>query len=106
MCWLQNIFGGGIHFDAALAALRPTGRIAVCGNISKYGENSSKSSIGSSPENIYLGQMIGGSTRIEGFSANSWIRGAKRAPWLKDQFSRPTTDRRLVVVGRGLAFRG
>lgn len=29
---------GGIHFEAAMACLRPQGRVAICGTISSYNE--------------------------------------------------------------------
>jgi len=52
---------GGAHLEAAIAALRPFGRIAICGMISIY--NSDKPVPG--PSNLAM--LVGKSARMEGF---------------------------------------
>jgi NADPH-dependent curcumin reductase CurA len=34
--YFENV--GGMHFEAAMTALRPHGRVAVCGGIARYNE--------------------------------------------------------------------
>ncbi|CAE7557797.1 P2 [Symbiodinium microadriaticum] len=66
--YFENV--GGIHFDAALACLRPHGRIAVCGGISHYNEKPDLNLI-NPMELIYSFQ------RIEGFMFIPWLTGKK-----------------------------
>ena len=68
---------GGIHFEAAMTALRPHGRIAVCGVISKY--NDAERSF----NKIDIGSMIYSFQRIEGFVATPWLR-RQRGDFLRD----------------------
>jgi len=68
---------GGIHFEAAMTALRPHGRIAVCGVISKY--NDAELSF----NKIDIGSMIYSFQRIEGFVASPWLR-RQRGDFLRD----------------------
>jgi NADPH-dependent curcumin reductase CurA len=51
---------GGAHLDAAVGALRPFGRIAICGMISAYNAD------GPQPGPNLI-QLVGRSARIEGF---------------------------------------
>lgn len=69
--YFENV--GGIHFDAAFAALRPYGRIAVCGCISGYNEKEAKKN------EINIGAMIYTFQRIEGFLSTPYITGQKCA---------------------------
>jgi len=67
--YFENV--GGVHFEAALAALRPRGRIAVCGCISGYNAKES-------PKNrLSIGQLIYTFQRIEGFVCMPWLSGQK-----------------------------
>ena len=82
--YFENV--GGYHFEAAMATLRPKGRIAVCGSISTYNYES-----GTAPlNNINISQMIYTSQRIEGFVCMPWLSGARGAfladmsKWFKD----------------------
>lgn len=52
---IRNV--GGYHFQAAMALLRPHGRIAVCGGISRYNENITYEP-GTGPNTIMTTQMI------------------------------------------------
>jgi NADPH-dependent curcumin reductase CurA len=52
---------GGAHLEAAINALRPFGRIAICGMISLY--NSERATPG--PSNLVM--LVGKSARMEGF---------------------------------------
>ena len=54
---------GGAHLEAALGALRPFGRIAICGMISQY--NDERPAPG--PRNVVA--LVGKSARMEGFLA-------------------------------------
>lgn len=56
---------GGPHLEAALGALRPHGRIAICGMISQY--NAETPAAG--PRNLAL--LVGRSGRMEGFLVSS-----------------------------------
>jgi len=78
--YFENV--GGDHFTAALNNIRPKGRIAVCGAISRY------SSTDSSPptESLFLGQIIYTQVRIEGFLCGDWLSG-KRGNFLQDMSS-------------------
>lgn len=80
--YFENV--GGIHFDAAMATLRPHGRVAVCGAISGYNEKEG-------PKNsLYIGQLIYTFQRIEGFVCMPWLTGAKgnflgdMSRWIKE----------------------
>uniref|UniRef100_A0A7S2BSP8 Enoyl reductase (ER) domain-containing protein n=1 Tax=Florenciella parvula TaxID=236787 RepID=A0A7S2BSP8_9STRA len=67
--YFENV--GGYHFEAAMATLRPKGRIAVCGSISTYNYES-----GTAPlNNINISQMIYTFQRIEGFVCMPWLTG-------------------------------
>ncbi len=59
---------GGVHFEAAMTALRPHGRIAVCGKISNYNDAEK------AYNKIDIGQMIYSYQRIEGFVAARYMR--------------------------------
>jgi len=67
--YFENV--GGIHFTAALASLRPYGRVAVCGQISEY--NNEKAA----PCEVFPMKMIYTFQRIEGFMCSPWLSGAK-----------------------------
>ncbi|MCC6917991.1 MAG: NADP-dependent oxidoreductase [Alphaproteobacteria bacterium] len=54
---------GGAHLEAAIAALRPFGRVAICGMISIYNE----AALPPGPANLVT--IVGKSARIEGFLA-------------------------------------
>lgn len=73
--YFENV--GGVFFESALAALRPHGRIAVCGCISGYNAKERPMS------KLYIGQMIYTFQRIEGFVCSPWLRG-ERGNFLKD----------------------
>lgn len=67
--YFENV--GGMHFEAALATLRPGGRIAVCGCISSYSDAQPK------PCAIHPMQLIYNQQRIEGFVCSAWLSGKK-----------------------------
>jgi NADPH-dependent curcumin reductase CurA len=75
---------GGIHFEAAMATLRPHGRVAVCGGISEY--NAAEKV----PQKFYPMQLIYSFQRVEGFMCMPWLSGAKgnflkdMSQWLKE----------------------
>eukprot|EP00599_Poterioochromonas_sp_BG-1_P007539 CAMPEP_0173135316 /NCGR_PEP_ID=MMETSP1105-20130129/1822_1 /TAXON_ID=2985 /ORGANISM="Ochromonas sp., Strain BG-1" /LENGTH=351 /DNA_ID=CAMNT_0014047297 /DNA_START=114 /DNA_END=1169 /DNA_ORIENTATION=+ len=73
--YFENV--GGIHFEAALACLRPFGRIAVCGWISEY-NNRVMAPIPLAPFGMIYNQY-----RIEGFICARWLHGQK-GNFLKD----------------------
>ena len=73
--YYENV--GGVHFESAMTALRPHGRIAVCGVISKYNEAEA------APNKIDIGSMIYTFQRIEGFVATPWLR-RERGDFLRD----------------------
>ena len=82
--YFENV--GGMHFDAAFAALRPGGRIAVCGAIAGYNH-----ARGTAPTNVIdITKMIYTRQRIEGFVCHPWLTGAKgnflpdMAKWLSE----------------------
>jgi hypothetical protein len=62
---------GGAHFEAAMAVLRPHGRVAVCGGIAHYNAGERQ------PERIFPTDMIYTFQRIEGFTCMPWLSGAK-----------------------------
>lgn len=67
--YFENV--GGMHFDAAMEALRPHGRVAVCGQISEYNaKEPAKSSF-----NVM--KMIYTSQRVEGFLSTTWLNGSR-----------------------------
>jgi len=75
--YFENV--GGMHFEAAMSTLRPHGRIAVCGCISRYNDAS-----GTAPLNtIDISQMIYTFQRVEGFVCMPYLSGAKMN-FLKD----------------------
>mmetsp|Transcript_8608 Transcript_8608/g.10028 ORF Transcript_8608/g.10028 Transcript_8608/m.10028 type:complete len:358 (+) Transcript_8608:85-1158(+) len=84
---------GGMHFQVAMSALRPKGRIAICGCIANY-NNASASVDGqqTSPvlNHINIGAMIYSAQRIEGFMCRPWLSGQKgnflsdMAKWLHE----------------------
>eukprot|EP00595_Chromulina_sp_UTEXLB2642_P000138 CAMPEP_0196762350 /NCGR_PEP_ID=MMETSP1095-20130614/1761_1 /TAXON_ID=96789 ORGANISM="Chromulina nebulosa, Strain UTEXLB2642" /NCGR_SAMPLE_ID=MMETSP1095 /ASSEMBLY_ACC=CAM_ASM_000446 /LENGTH=293 /DNA_ID=CAMNT_0042113017 /DNA_START=34 /DNA_END=912 /DNA_ORIENTATION=- len=63
--YFENV--GGIHFEAALNSLRVRGRIAVCGTISDYNSDYSKSF-----SKIIPIKMVYSQQRIEGFMCAEW----------------------------------
>lgn len=67
--YFENV--GGIHCEAAFAALGKGGRIAVCGGISKYNQKDPV------PEKLNVSQMIYQFQRIEGFMCAPWLFGGK-----------------------------
>ena len=73
--YFENV--GGSHFEAAMACLRPKGRVAVCGTISQYNS--------ADPEKVSLNpaQMIYTGQRIEGFISSTWLSG-KQGDFLGD----------------------
>eukprot|EP00592_Proboscia_alata_P009458 CAMPEP_0194361478 /NCGR_PEP_ID=MMETSP0174-20130528/9062_1 /TAXON_ID=216777 /ORGANISM="Proboscia alata, Strain PI-D3" /LENGTH=381 /DNA_ID=CAMNT_0039133707 /DNA_START=32 /DNA_END=1177 /DNA_ORIENTATION=- len=92
--YFENV--GGMHFEVAMSALRPKGRIAVCGCIANY-NNSSANADGqqTSPggavfNRINIGAMIYSAQRIEGFVCMPWLTGQKgnflsdMAKWLHE----------------------
>eukprot|EP00992_Anisonema_acinus_P001545 TRINITY_DN10491_c3_g1_i1.p1 TRINITY_DN10491_c3_g1~~TRINITY_DN10491_c3_g1_i1.p1 ORF type:complete len:349 (-),score=75.89 TRINITY_DN10491_c3_g1_i1:102-1148(-) len=80
--YYENV--GGSHFEAAMANLRPHGRVAVCGIISTYNDAVR------TPSPLNLGQMIYTFQRIEGFVCWPWLTGQKgsflkdMSGWLRD----------------------
>lgn len=73
--YYENV--GGVHFESAMTALRPHGRVAVCGVISKYNDAEA------SRNKIDIGAMIYTFQRIEGFVATPWLR-RERGDFLRD----------------------
>jgi NADPH-dependent curcumin reductase CurA len=63
--YFENV--GGMHFEAAMATLRPRGRVAVCGQISEY--NSAVPALCA----FNPLQMVYTSQRIEGFVSFDWL---------------------------------
>ncbi|KAG5180396.1 hypothetical protein JKP88DRAFT_200347 [Tribonema minus] len=80
--YFENV--GSMHFEAALAALRAKGRIAVCGSISAYSDAAPQ------PCAIHPGQLIYKLQRIEGFMCAPWLGDPKgkalraMAAWWKE----------------------
>mmetsp|Transcript_3470 Transcript_3470/g.9400 ORF Transcript_3470/g.9400 Transcript_3470/m.9400 type:complete len:347 (-) Transcript_3470:135-1175(-) len=80
--YFENV--GGFQFDAAFSALKPGGRIAVCGQISNYNKKE-----GCFNE-VNLMNMIYSNQRIEGFVCSAWLNGSKgnflkdMSGWIKD----------------------
>jgi len=66
--YFENV--GGMHFDAALASMKPGGRVAVCGCISQY---NSGGALGSNTNALNIGTLIYAQVRIEGFVAPRWL---------------------------------
>jgi len=101
--YFENV--GGIFFEAALKALRPYGRIAVCGCISGYNEKNPPMS------KLYIGQMIYSFQRIEGFVCSPWLRGERgnflkdMSKWLKEGKVKPEETFFKGVESWPLAFR-
>jgi NADPH-dependent curcumin reductase CurA len=79
--YFENV--GGMQFDAAFKALKPYGRIAVCGSISGYNEAKPVGNTLNLMQTIYTFQ------RIEGFMCGPWLQGKEghffrdMAAWLK-----------------------
>lgn len=74
---------GGDHLDAALNVLRPGGRVAVCGMISGYNEQGSRTVVRNLSNIIYAG------ITIRGFAGNEYQHLAgefreKMTDWVKD----------------------
>lgn len=88
--YFENV--GGMHFEVAMSALRPKGRIAVCGCIANYNQPSASSvSPGGAIFNrINISNMIYSAQRIEGFVCMPWLTGQKgnflpdMAKWLHE----------------------
>lgn len=82
---------GGDHLAAALDALRPWGRVAMCGAISEYGAAAPVPG----PDNLFL--AIAKNLTLRGFRGSSYVdRRAEMesvlAPWLRDgKLSYPET---------------
>ena len=72
--YFENV--GGEHLEAALTAMRPNGRIAVCGMVSNY--NNEKPAPG--PSNLIL--ITGKRLTIKGFIVSDW--GQKTPEFLKE----------------------
>lgn len=66
--YFENV--GGMHFDAALACMKPGGRVAVCGCISAY---NSGGALGSNSNALNIGSLIYAQVRIEGFICARWL---------------------------------
>lgn len=62
---------GGMHFEAAMGALRAHGRVAVCGGITHYCEGERQ------PERFFPTDMIYTFQRVEGFMCAPWLSGAR-----------------------------
>ena len=77
-----------------MALLRPKGRIALCGAISRYNENVEYEA-GTGPNTIMTTQMLYTHQRIEGFVCSPWLSGQK-GNFLKDMH-RWMRDGKLVV---------
>ena len=73
--YYENV--GGVHFESAMTALRPHGRVAVCGIISKYNDAQA------ARNKIDIGAMIYTFQRIEGFVATPWLR-RERGDFLRE----------------------
>jgi NADPH-dependent curcumin reductase CurA len=84
-----------MHFETAMSALRPKGRIAVCGCIANYNKNTTSGGSQNSPggsvfNKINIGDMIYSAQRIEGFVCAPWLKGEKgnflqdMSKWLKE----------------------
>lgn len=74
--YFENV--GGIHFDAALASIKPGGRIAVCGCISQYNEGGEEGGgLGGDSNKLFLGNLVYPQIRIEGFMCSRWLSGQK-----------------------------
>ena len=82
ICTFENV--GGIHFAAAMACLGNFGRVAICGNIEAYNDETP------TPTPFWPMNMIYTSQRIEGFVSITWLTGKKgnwlpeMAQWLKE----------------------
>jgi len=76
--YFENV--GGDHFTAAMGNLRPHGRVAVCGAISRYNHTDGG---GFPSESINFGQIIYQQQRVEGFLCGDWLSG-KRGSFLGD----------------------
>jgi len=81
--YFENV--GGMHFEAALQSLKPSGRIAVCGAISGYINKAE-------PVKVDLASLIYPQLRIEGFQAgqtsskanNPLAKADNRDAWLRE----------------------
>ena len=74
---------GGDHLAAALAALRPWGRVAMCGAISEYGADAPVPG----PDNLFL--AVAKNLTLRGFRGSSYVDRRDEmesvlAPWLRD----------------------
>lgn len=67
--YFENV--GGAHFEAAMASLRPHGRVALCGGISNYNKGEAV------PERFFPMKMIYSFQRVEGFMCMPWLSGQK-----------------------------
>jgi len=82
--YFENV--GGMHFKAAMATLRPRGRVAVCGSISHYNTKTGEAPL----DEINIMQMIYSFQRVEGFMCMPWLSGKQgnfledMSKWVKD----------------------
>ena len=101
--YFENV--GGIFFEAAMKALRPYGRIAVCGCISGYNDKKPPMS------QLYIGQMIYTFQRIEGFVCSPWLKQERgnflkdMSKWLKEGKIKPEETFFKGIESWPLAFR-
>src|SRR5690606_16363206 len=64
--YFENV--GGAHLEAAINAMRPFGRIAMCGMIEQYNDTTPRPG----PSNII--QVVGKSLRIQGFIVSNYFQ--------------------------------
>lgn len=75
--YFENV--GGMHFEAAMNTLKPHGRVAICGCISRYNDDSATPKLNT----IDISKMIYTFQRVEGFVCMPWLSGA-RGKFLED----------------------
>jgi hypothetical protein len=79
--YFDNVGGG--HLAAALTALRPWGRVAMCGAISEYGASAPQPG----PDNLFL--AVSKNLTLRGFRGSSYVRLRDEmermvVPWLRE----------------------
>jgi len=67
--YFENV--GGMHFEAAMRQLRVKGRVAVCGLISGYNEESM------GIHNVDLARMLFKQQTLQGFMCGDWLGGRR-----------------------------